>query len=180
MLLRKINAGLSLLTTILLLDHAVFFSVWMLSRCRIEKSASFMPRMLALLMVIHAVLCVIQAVKSRKGAEKRKCKAYPQMNIATYVQRITGVLMLLMIGLHVAGSLNHFQPKALHSIFQPLFFAAALAHASVSASKALITLGIGNAKSIKIVDAVMKVLCGATLVAGVIGFYICLFVGVAK
>ena len=68
----------------------------------------------------------------------------------------------------------------LHAVLHPLFFAAALAHVSVSTSKALITLGIGNAKAVKIVDTVMKILCPAIFAAAVIGFYICLFVGVAK
>ena len=49
MILRKINAVLSLFTTVLLMDHAIFLSVWMLSRCSIEKSADFMPRILVFL-----------------------------------------------------------------------------------------------------------------------------------
>ena len=180
MKLRKINAGLSLITTFLLLDHAIFFSVWMLSRCSIEKSADFMPRILALLMITHAVICIIQAFQGHKGAEKRKCNAYPKMNIPTNIQRATGILMILLLGFHIAGAANHFQPKMLHAVVHPLFFAAALAHTSVSTSKALITLGIGNAKVIKVVDIVMKVICGLTFAAGVVGFYICLFVGVAR
>ena len=61
-----------------------------------------------------------------------------------------------------------------------MFFITVLAHVSVSTSKALITLGVGNAKVVKIVDIVMRLLCAVTLIAGVIGFYLCLFVGVAK
>ena len=68
----------------------------------------------------------------------------------------------------------------LHAILHPLFFAIVLAHVAVSVSKAMITLGIGNAKVIKVVDVVMKVICIATFVAGIIGFYLCLFVGVAR
>lgn len=179
MLIRKINAALSLLTTVLLMDHAIFFSVWMLSRCSIEVSVGFMPWMLAGLMVIHALLCIIQAIISRKGAEKRRYRAYPRMNIPTYIQRITGALMILLIGFHIADSLGVLRPQALSFIFEPLFFLSALTHVSVSTSKALITLGIGNAVIVKIVDVIMKVLCGAILAASVIGFYICVFMGVA-
>ena len=180
MILRKINAALSLATTVLLMNHAIFFSIWMLSRCSIEKSADFMPRILAVLMVIHAVLSVILLIKTHKGAEKNKGKKYAALNIGTVMQRITGVLIVLMMGLHMAGAANHFQPKMLHAVLHPLFFAAALAHIAVSADKALITLGIGSVGVICAVRIAMRVICGATLVAGVIGFYLCLFVGVAR
>ena len=180
MILRKINAALSLLATVLLMDHAIFFSVWMLSRCSIEKSADFMPRILAVLMVLHAILSVILLIKNRKGINKIKHKKYSELNIGTYVQRISGVLIILMMGLHIAGAANHFQPKILHAILHPLFFAVALAHSAVSVDKAFVTLGVGSAKFIKAIHIAMKMICCATFAAGVIGFYICLFVGVAR
>lgn len=179
-LLRKINAGLSLLTTVLLLDHAIFFSIWMLSRCTIEKSVDAMPWVLTALMGIHAVLSIPLVFLGRKGAEKRRYNQYFKMNIPTLVQRVSGIFMLLLLALHLVGSANHFQPKLLHAILHPIFFATALTHVSVSTSKALITLGIGNAKLVRVVDVVMTVICGVVLVAGVVGFYLCLFMGVAK
>lgn len=180
MILRKINAVLSLLTTFLLLDHAIFFSLWMLSRCSIEKSVDAMPWILAILMGIHAVISILILLFSQKGKEKRKYNKYAKMNLPTLVQRVSGILMLLLLVLHIVGSSNHFQPKLLHAILHPIFFTSALAHTSVSASKALITLGIGNTKVVRVVDVIMKVICGVLLVAGVAGFYICLFMGVAR
>ena len=180
MKLRKINAGLSLITTILLMDHAMLLSVWMLSRCSIEKSAENMPYVLAALMFVHAVISIVLAILGHKGAKKIKVKSYPQLNRATMVQRITGILMILMLGLHIAGANNYYKPKMLHAVFHPIFFGIALAHAAVSTSKALITLGIGNAKLVKIVNVVMRVLCVVTFVACVTGFYLCLFLGVKK
>ena len=180
MRLRKINAGLSLLTSVLFLDHAIFLSVWMLSRCSIEKSAENMPWVLAAVAAAHAALSILLAILGHKGAEKRKCKTYPKMNIPTYVQRASGILMILLIGLHIAGAANHFQPKMLHAILHPLFFAVSLAHIAVSTGKAMITLGIGNARAVKIIDLIMKILCVVIFAAAVIGFYLCLFVGVAR
>lgn len=180
MRLRKINAGLSLLTSILFLDHAIFLSVWMLSRCSIEKSAENMPRVLAVVAAAHAALSILLAFLGHKGAEKRRCKAYPKMNISTNVQRASGILMILLFGMHVAGAANHFQPKMLHAILHPLFFALSLAHIAVSSGKAMITLGIGNARAVRVVDIIMKILCVVTFAAAVIGFYLCLFVGVAR
>ena len=40
--------------------------------------------------------------------------------------------------------------------------------------------GIGNAKTVKIVNVVMRTLCVVTFVACVIGFYLCLFLGVKR
>ena len=180
MRLRKINAVLSLLTSILFLDHAIFLSVWMLSRCSIEKSADMMPWVLAAVTAAHAGLSILFAFLGHKGAEKRKCKEYPKMNIPTNLQRATGMMMILLFGLHIAGAANHFQPKMLHAVLHPVFFGLSLAHIAVSTSKAMITLGIGNAKTVKIVDIIMRVLCVVIFAAAVIGFYLCLFVGVAR
>jgi MFS-type transporter involved in bile tolerance (Atg22 family) len=72
MLLRKINAGLSLLTTALFLDHAIFMSVWMLSRCSIQKGSDVMSYILAIAMLLHAVLSILFAILGHKNAEKRK------------------------------------------------------------------------------------------------------------
>ena len=180
MLLRKINATLSLLTTVLLLNHAIFLSVWMLSRCSIAKAENFMPWVLVVLMVVHAIISIVLAILGHKGVEKRKCKEYPKLNVSTTMQRMSGVFMLLLLGLHIAGAANHFQPKILHAVLHPLFFAVVLSHVAVSGSKAMITLGIGSAKTVKVVDVVIKIICIATFIASVIGFNLCLFVGVAK
>lgn len=180
MLLRKINALLSIICTALILDHAIFLSVWMLSRCSIAKAESFMPRILMVLVVVHAIISIILGVLGHKNAEKRKTKEYPRLNVSTIIQRVSGIFMLILLGVHIVGASNYYQPKILHAILHPLFFAVVLAHVAVSASKAMITLGIGNKKVVNVVDVIIKVICVATFIAGVIGFYLCLFVGVAK
>lgn len=180
MILRKINAVLALITTALFLDHAIFLSVWMLSRCSINKSTDALPYVLMVTAALHAIISIALAVIGHKGAEKRRHKSYPKLNIPTLVQRSGGILMLLMLGLHLAGAANYYHPKVLHAILHPLFFAVSLAHISVSVGKAMITLGIGSAKTVKAVDTVMIIICGATLAAAIIGFYLCLFVGVVK
>lgn len=178
MLLRKINAVLSLFSTILILLHAIFYSVWMLSRGGIAKMSAYLSQTLVVVMVAHAIISIALAVLSRKGVKKGEYKTYPKMNVATIVQRISGILIILLLSVHIAGSINHFQPKILHAILHPLFFIIVLAHVAVSVSKAFITLGIGSARAIKIIDIVAKVISGLTIIACVVGFYLCLFVGV--
>ena len=180
MTMRKINAALSLLTTFLLLNHAIFLSIWMLSRCSISKSNTFMPWVLVGAMAIHAFISIGMAITSHIGAEKRKVKTYVKLNAPTIIQRVSGILMILLIGLHIAGAANYYRPKMLHAALHPLFFIVAMAHTAISTGKAMITLGIGNARIVKIVDIAVKVLCVLTVIASAIGFYLCLFVGVAK
>ena len=180
MILRKINAVIGLITSALLLNHAVFWAVWMLLRGRLEKAPASIPWVLMPLMALHAVLSIAVLILGRRGSKGGKSKAYVKFNISSYVQRIAGVMMLALIGIHIIGAENHYHSKGFHAVFHPLFFAAALAHTALSVSKALITLGIGNAKVIRAVDRIMAAFCGVTLIGGVIGFYLCLFVGVVK
>ena len=173
MLLRKINAGLSLLTTILLLDHAIFNAVRMLSRGTIEKGTTVMSWVLFGLMLAHAFISIDLAISAHEGAEKRKCKSYPKMNVATMIQRISGVVLIVFTALHVAGAAGFMTPPPIvHAVVPAVFFTIALAHVAVSTSKAFITLGIGNAKFVKAVDIIVKVLCAATLIAALAGFYL--------
>lgn len=173
MLLRKINAIISLLTTLFLLDHAIFTSVWMLSKGSVEQNAPVAPWILAGLMAAHAFISIFFAVSSLEEGEKRKVKSYPQMNAATIFQRVSGILLIIFSALHVAGASGAMQlPHIVHTILQPLFFSIALAHTAISTDKAFITLGIGNARVIKVISVVIKLLCVATLIAAVAGFYL--------
>ena len=173
MILRKINAILSLVTTALLLNHAIFNAIRMLSRGSVAKPANNLSFVLFGLMMVHAFISILLAFLGHKGAEKRKCKEYSNLNTSTIIQRMSGVALILLTVLHVAGTVGGLHPPAIvHSILPPLFFTVVLLHAAISTSKAFITLGIGNVKLIKTVDVVAKVICSATLIADVIGFYL--------
>ena len=173
MLMRKINAGLSLLTALFLLDHAIFNAVRMISRGTIEKGGTFMSWILFGLMLAHAVISIDLAITAHSEAEKRKCKSYPQLNLSTIVQRISGVLLIIFAALHVAGAAGLMSPPPIvRAIVPAVFFTIALMHVAVSTSKAFITLGIGNARLVKAIDLVVKVICVATLITALIGFYL--------
>ena len=178
--LRKMNAVLSLIVTVLLMEHAIFYSVWMLTRGGIAKTGGPTPLLLVVLMVLHAVLSLLMAVLAHKGTEKHTHKTYVKLNVKTMIQRMSGLAMLLLLALHIIGANNHFQPKFFHAVAHPLFFAAVLAHTAVSGSKAFITLGVGNVSFVKILDKLLAVVCGVTFLAGVVGFYLCLFKGVVR
>ena len=178
--LRKINAIISMLIVVLLFDHAIFYSVVMLSRYRIAAHATVLPWVITILVVIHAILSIAMAVLGHKGTENRKCNMYNRLNAKTMLQRYSGLLMIVLLVVHIVGSGTHFQPKMLHAVLHPIFFAVVLMHLAVSMSKAFITLGIGNAKLVKVFDVVMPVVCCIIFAAAVVGFYLCLFLGVVR
>ena len=172
MLLRKINAVLSLIVSVLLLDHSIFNAVWMLSQGSIAKTTA-LSWVLFGLMMVHAVLCIIFGIQAHRGKEKQNSNAYTQVNLSTKIQRIGGLLLIPFSVLHMLGTVGIMQPpQAIHAVIPPLFFALCLVHVAISGSKAFITLGIGSAKLIKIVDIAVKALCVATLIASVVGFYL--------
>ena len=180
MILRKINAVISILCTVLILDYAIFLGIWMVTQGGVEKTETFLPWVLVWLMGVHAIISIVLGVLGHKNAEKIECKEYPQKNLQTIIQRMSGILIIILIAFHIAGAINHFQPKIVHAIIHPLFFIIVLIHVAISTSKAFITLGIGNAKVIKIIDIVVKVICTLTIVTCIVGFYLCLFIGVGK
>ena len=170
---RKLNAVLSLLTTVLLLIHAITCSIFMLSGDSVARPPVFMSWVLMGLLIIHALISIDIAMSAHAENENRKGKKYPKKNAATIVQRLSGVLMVPATGLHIAGATGYMvPPKVVHAIVPPLFFTMVLTHIAVSASKALITLGIGNGKVFKVADITIKVLCAGTLIASVTGFYL--------
>jgi hypothetical protein len=173
MISRKINAITSLLATVLLLIHAISIAVWLFSNGAIAKAGSFVPWILFGVMLAHAFISIDLAISAHSETEKRKCNNYPKLNVPTLYQRISGILLILFTCLHVAGTVGILQPpKSVHAILPPLFFTIALMHAAISTGKAFITLGIGNAKLVKIINVAMMVICVATLVADVVGFYL--------
>ena len=179
MLLRKINAVISLIITFMLMNHATAHAIYMISRGSIVPNFNLSPRVLAGLMTVHAVVCIYFGISAQKNAEKGEFNGYPRLNASAFLQRISGILLIIFTALHIAGASGFLTPpQVVHAILPPLFFTLALAHVAVSTSKAFITLGIGNAAFIKVLDIFVKVLCLVTLVASVIGFYLISFAGV--
>ena len=171
--LRKMNAGVGLLVTVLLMAHAIGLAVWMLSRGAVPQMENYLPWILTGATVVHALVSIGLMISGHKGAKNHQSKKYPQMSVSTMIQRISGALMVLFTWLHIAGASGIMTPpQAVHAIVPPLFFLLVMVHIAVSTSKAFITLGIGNAKFVKRADIAVKTLCALVLVADIIGFYL--------
>ena len=173
MILRKINAIVSLITTVLLLAHAIFHALWMFFKISCSMNTNSIPWILFIAMMLHAIISIVLAFLGHKGAEKRKCNGYANMNTSAYIQRASGVSLIILTVLHVAGTIGILHPpKLVHAILPPLFFTIVMMHTAISTSRAFITLGIGNFKFVRILDSVIKSICIVTLIADVTGFYL--------
>ena len=173
MIVRKINAVVGLLTTLLLFDHSIFHAVWMLGRGAVEKSVDIMPWLLMGLMALHAVLSMGIVMLSRGDGNGPVGNAYTKSNVSTIIQKVSGMLLIVLTALHVASAAGPLVlPAVVGAIVTPLFYAVALVHVGFSVSKALITLGVGNVKVIKIVDIAAKAIFASILVFDIVSFYI--------
>ena len=113
---------------------------------------------------------------------------YPCLNVRTLIQRITAVLMILMLILHLntfkllsysAGSNDLLFAAVI--ILQVLFFGVTLLHTAVSAGNALITLGmISTDKARRNFDITVWIICAvffAVLTVSVIRTELIMFGG---
>ena len=169
--LKKVNAVLSLMCTFLIIVHGLYDSIWMFCRGKMPLLPATIPLFLMLLVVLHAILCIVSAVVWGKNKKNKNEKFYRKENFKTIIQRASGMLMLLLLVFHVIGMNNHLNNRIFHSIIHPIFFLVVYVHIIISFSKAFITLGIGNAKSIKIINIIICFVCILLFIFSVIGLY---------
>ena len=124
--------------------------------------------------MVHIILSIATAILGSGGKDKDG-RVYKKENIKTIIQRVFGVLIILLLVPHIIGMGNHLVPKILHSIIHPLFFLVVYGHTAISFTKAFITLGIGNAKLIKVVDRIIMILCVLIFIASIIGLYLVMY-----
>ena len=141
--IKKINAILSLFTCLMLLMHVVyqaaahllFFYYPIVSKTL--GYAIFIPAFL------HGVMSAISVLFLH---DSRKIM-YKKANVRTYVQRICAVIIVVLLPAHLhsyaihsitAGSALFFAAASI----QIVFYGAIFTHATISVSKALISLGM--------------------------------------
>ena len=172
---RKVNAVFSLVCTFLILVHSSYDAIWMMLRGKISTLPAPMARIMMVLVIVHIIISIVTAILGSGGKSEIKGTMYKKENVKTIVQRIFGGLILLLLVPHIIGMGNRLAPKGLHSIIHPIFFLAVCGHTGISASKAFITLGIGNAKTIKVIDIIASILCILIFVASIIGLYLVMY-----
>ena len=77
---RKLNAVISLMTTVMLLLHAILLSIWILSGGRTVKPAGLMGWILMGFMIAHALISIDLALSAHAETQTRKGKMYGEWN----------------------------------------------------------------------------------------------------
>lgn len=177
--MKKINSVLTIITTLILVDHLSAMSMFFLTGSLNLSVTKIIARALCSIVALHALLSIISVFFMHDGA---KIGPYKMQNKNTIIQLATSIVIANMLHPHVKafGFLINKQPittpaKIMVIVTEIIFFGAILLHLSVSFSKALITLGIiRTEKAEKIVNRVVKILCIALTVFSCASLVFCI------
>ncbi len=146
MKIKKINALLSLLTTLALLVHIGYQSYAYLTMYYNPQLKTLTALPFIVLTCVHAILGMSLVFLLGDGT---RLNLYAKINIRTILQRLSAALIFPLLILHLntysllksTSTDGQWFPFVLLLICQTLFYGVAITHAAVSFSRALITLG---------------------------------------
>ena len=185
MVLKKINAALSLLTIVGMLIHVIYniYAYLTFYYNPLLKQLTAYPFLICV--CLHALLGIFIVVTQGDGTA---IKYYKKQNLSTIIQRISAALMLLLLIVHIrmfdlmgyAAGQGKWWLWWLLVFIELLFFAAVIAHISVSFSKALITMGWLDSMEIKkridrtacILGVIIFAVTSYAVIKGQIGIFI--------
>lgn len=160
MAIKKWNARLSLLTLLLLVLHEgyqLYAYLTFYYNPTLSKVSGFAA---AGCFVLHAILSMICVFVLHDA----KNVAYKKLNIRTVMQRVSAVLILILLPLHIfsfsllkssVGGIGYVPVEAA----QILFYAMLTCHVVLSFSNALITLGrLSDMKKKRVIDIIVLVI----------------------
>ena len=161
MLLKRTNAYLSIIITILLVIHAGYESVAFCLMYYNPLMSKITGYLIAGTVTAHAVISVICLFVLHDS----KSVMYIRLNIRTVIQRVCALVMIVLLPVHIfsfpilsrsAGSYGYVLTEAA----QVLFYAAVFTHIAVSFEKSLITLGkLENEVSRRRLTRIVTVVC---------------------
>lgn len=161
-MLKRINAAISLLTTLALFAHiGICFNYDAAG----SAAADVIPTVLLALVMVHGVLSMLIFTLCHDGNDTR----YARLNLDTLLQRLSGTLMLFPLFIsHLRIYGGGQSDSLLYALSEFLFFLLVGVHLAVSLPKALITLGVLPGERSMAVARVLAALLGlAVCVAGV-------------
>ncbi|WP_405342825.1 hypothetical protein [Ruminococcus sp.] len=165
--IKKWNARLSLLTVVLFLIHEGYHLYAYTAMYHNPTLTKVTGYALAAALGLHVILSIMSVFVLHDA----KKVAYKKLNIRTVIQRVSAVLIVLLLPLHIlsfgllqssVGGVGYF----LTEIAQIVFYAALCCHIAVSFSGALITLGIlSDMRKKRVIDIVVAVICVILFIA---------------
>ena len=160
---KKINAWLGLGSAVVLAAHVCYQIVAYLTFYYNEFVTAMLGHILSVLAILH-VLCSISLLIF--SHDKGMGIKYGALNIRIILQRVTALLMLVLIGIHV-NTFHHLADALIPLlIVQILFFACVFIHIGASVTNALITRGvIDSMEARKKIDIVVFIICTVLFIA---------------
>lgn len=169
MKLKKINAILGLTIIAALVCHVGTMTYSLITYWYDLTLCKFFAHAAVTLMILHILtsLCIFFFFHDGSSAH------YLSMNKRTIIQRITAILMIILVHFHIfayshmATGETLSQGQAIFRCFtECIFIISAFVHTSVSFSKALTTLGVINSSNAaKIIDKVVYTVCTVAALA---------------
>lgn len=167
MKIKKLNANLSLLTLLLLLIHEGYQLYAYITFYYNPILTMVLGYAVAGCFIMHAILSAICVF----ALHDSKSIAYKKLNIRTVLQRVSAVMLFLLLPIHIlsfpllqssAGGAGYILVEAV----QIIFYAALSCHISMSFSNALITLGtLSDMKKKRKIDIIVLVICALLFIA---------------
>ena len=165
--IKKWNARLSLLTVVLFLIHEGYHLYAYTTMYYNPVMSKVTGYALVGALGLHVILSIISVFVLHDA----KKVTYKKLNIKTVIQRVSAVLIVLLLPIHIlsfgllqssVGGIGYI----LTEIAQILFYAALCCHIAVSFSNALITLGyLTEMRRKRIIDIVAAVICAILFLA---------------
>lgn len=165
MKLKKINAVLSLLTTLALLVHVGCIVICYLAFIYNPTLIKMTARPFMLLTCLHAIIGLAMLLFASDGAW---LDSYPKQNAATILQRVSAILLIPLTVLHVklfklltaCAEGGQWTGFTLLMLTQPIFYGTVFTHVAVSITRALVTLGLlSSMEKKKKIDRVIYIVC---------------------
>lgn len=165
---KRANAVVALLMIAALLIHVVY-EVWSyLAFYYNPLVTKLIAYGFVALVVVHILLSVAIVFGQHDTKELR---SYPKKNLRTIIQRVSAVMILLLLPWHIKTGdwiVTHTGGAALFHVLlvlQVLFYAMVFLHIATSFSRALITLGwLESRRTQRVIDGIVGVVCLAGLV----------------
>lgn len=167
---KKINAVLGISIIVIFLVHIIYEIVAYLTfyyNPAVTKIIAYTALGAVALHILMSIYIVAFAHDKGKGMK------YPALNARTLIQRITAVLMTVLVIFHMntfkllsMNAKTNMPAFVLVLAVQIIFYASVLLHVAVSAGNALITLGlVTSGKTRKKIDIVVWIICAVLFAA---------------
>lgn len=167
---KKINAVLGISIIVIFLVHIIYEIVAYLTfyyNPAVTKIIAYTALGAVALHILMSIYIVAFVHDKGKGMK------YPALNARTLIQRITAVLMTVLVIFHMntfkllsMNAKTNMPAFVLVLAVQIIFYASVLLHVAVSAGNALITLGlVTSGKTRKKIDIVVWIICAVLFAA---------------